>query len=78
MKIHNENSRMVRIPDLREGMVVEPGFLHQEQVTIENTPEVVGGQPSEHSPLYRIIGKLDDGTVISQYSYTGDAVWVFP
>lgn len=78
MKIHDENSRMVRIPDLRQGMVVEPGFLHKEQVTIEGTPEVVPGQPKEHPPLYCVIGKLDDDSVVTQHSYVGDAVWVLP
>jgi hypothetical protein len=52
VKIHDENSRMVRIPDLRKGMVVEPGYFHEEQVTIEDTPEVVEGEPKEHPPLY--------------------------
>lgn len=78
MKIHDENSQMVRIPDLRQGMVVEPGFFHTEQVTIEATPEVVPGQPKEHPPLYCVISKLDDGTVITSRSYVGDAVWVLP
>ena len=87
MRIYDENSRMVRIPDLREGMVTEPGFLHKERVTIQGTPEIVGEaqtkkrlwRPNEHTPaLYRITGKLDDGTVITQEAYSGDAVWVFP
>jgi hypothetical protein len=78
MKIYNENSQMVRIPDLRKGMVVEPGFFHEEQTTIEGTPEVVGGQPKERPPLYCVIAKLDDGTVITRHSYSGDAVWVLP
>jgi hypothetical protein len=78
MKIHDENSRMIRIPDLRKGMVVEPGYFHEEQVTIEGTPEVVGGQPKEHPPLYCVVSKLDNGEAISSHSYSGDAVWVFP
>lgn len=84
MKIYDENSRMVRIPDLRQGMVVEPGFLHKEQVTIDGTPEVIKeaqkkGRRQEAIPaLYLITAKLDDGTVITQESYSGDAVWVFP
>jgi hypothetical protein len=78
MKIHDENSQMVRIPDLRKGMVVEPGFFHKEQTTIEGTPEVVEGEPKEHPPLYCVIAKLDDGTVITRHSYSGDAVWVLP
>jgi hypothetical protein len=44
MKIHDPNSRFVFVPDLRKGDVVEPGFFHQEQVTISQRPDQAADQ----------------------------------
>jgi hypothetical protein len=74
MKIHDPNSRFVFIPDLREGDVVEPGFFHEQRVTIDRSPEKVKDTKS----LYAVVSKLDDGSVKLDFAVAGDGVWVFP
>lgn len=74
MRIHDEHSRFVLVPDLSAGDVVEPGFLHREQVTIHRTPQKV----KDSDTLYGVIGKLDSGEVVLEFLVAGDGVWVFP
>jgi hypothetical protein len=74
MKIHDPNSRFVFVPDLRKGDVVEPGFFHQEQVTISQRPEMVADTKS----LYAVVSTLDNGQGKLDFAAAGDGVWVFP
>lgn len=71
MKIHNPNSQFVCIPDLCAGDVVEPGFLHPEQVTIQEKPEKV-----PETIWYCVLAKTDGGVLVVEHAPGDDGVWV--
>ena len=73
MKIHDPNSTMVRVGDLKAGMRVEPGFFHEEEVVVEQDAELVFG-----TGFYCVLFRTSDGTIRHAHPYEGDAVWVLP
>lgn len=73
MKIHNPNSRLVRVGDLMKGQRIEPGYLDEQEVTIEADAKKV-----LDTNVFCILFKRPDGSVDCEHGYEGDAVWVLP
>lgn len=73
MKIHDPNSAMVLVQNLKAGMRVEPGFLAEEETVIEQDAELVFG-----TSFYCVPFRTPDGAMHHAHPYNGDAVWVFP